>query len=160
VFETHLETSLAKLVGATATAVIGEQGANGDAVASEEVNGIPKKGDGGMGLLIGEDLGEGHARVIVDGDVQGLPTRMFLLTTAAAIAAPNDLLEAGQALDVEMEKIAGEGMFIAHHGRQGMEIAPAAETSAAQDAADGGRTESGASCNVIGGTVLTAELNH
>src|SRR5208282_5064772 len=74
-----------------------------------------------------------------------------LLTTAAAIAAPNDLLEAGQALDVEMEEIAGKGMLIAHHGRQRMQIAPAAES---------GRTESGALCNLIGRTMLTAELNH
>jgi hypothetical protein len=43
VFEAHLETGLAKVMGAIAAAVIGEQGANGDAVASEEVNGIPRK---------------------------------------------------------------------------------------------------------------------
>ncbi len=83
-------------------------------MASEEVNRILEEGDGGMGLLIGEDLSEGQARVIVDSDMQGLPARMFVLTTAAAIAAPNDLLEAGHALDVEMEEIAGEGMLIAH----------------------------------------------
>lgn len=39
--------------------------------------------------------GEGHAGVIVDGDMQGLPTRIFLSPAAAAIAAPRDLLEAG-----------------------------------------------------------------
>ena len=160
VFDAHLETSLAKVMGAIATAVIGEQSADGDTVAGEEVNRIPEEGDGGMGLLIGEDASEGHAGVIVDSDMQGLPTRMFLLPTAAAIAAPNDLLEAGHAFDVEMEEIAGEGMLIAHHRRQRMQIAPAAETSAAQNAADGGRTESGALCNLIGRTMLTAELNH
>ena len=98
--------------------------------------------------------------MVVDRDVQGLPTRMFMLTTASAIATPNDLLEAGQALDVEMEEIAGKGMLIAHHRRQGMQIAPAAETSAAQNTADGGRTESGALCNVIGRTMLTTEFNY
>jgi len=36
VFQSHLETNLTKLVGAIATAVIGEQGANGDAMASEK----------------------------------------------------------------------------------------------------------------------------
>jgi hypothetical protein len=98
--------------------------------------------------------------VIVDSDVQGLPTGMFVLATAAAIATPNDLLEAGQALDVEMEEIAGAGMLIAHDRGQGMQIAPAAETSAAQNATDGGGTESSASCNVIGGTMLTAKFNY
>ena len=160
VFEAHLQTSLAKLVGAIAAAVIGEQSADDDAVASEEVNRLPEEGDGGVSLLIGEDASEGQARVIIDSDVQGLPARMFMLTTAAAITAPRDLLEAGHALDVEMEEIARKGMLIAHHRRPRMQIAPAAETSAAQNAADGGRTESGALCNLIGRTMLTAKLNH
>jgi hypothetical protein len=98
--------------------------------------------------------------VIVDGDVQGLPARMFVLATAAAVTAPRDLLEAGHALDVEMEEIAGKGMLIAHDRGQGMQIAPAAETSTAQNATDGGGTESSASCNVIGGTMLTAKFNY
>src|SRR5579862_1988580 len=51
-------------------------------------------------------------------------------------------------------------MLIAHHRRQGMQIAPAAQPSAAQNAADGGRTESGALRNLIGRTMLTAELHH
>jgi hypothetical protein len=83
-----------------------------------------------------------------------------MLTTATAIAAPNDLLEAGHSLDVEVEEIAGKRMLIADDGRRGMQIAPAAETSAAQNAADGGRAESGAACNVIGRTMLTAEFNY
>ncbi len=159
-FETHRKTSLTKLVRAIAAAVIGEQSTDDDAVASKKVNRVLEEGDGGVGLLIGEDAGKGHARVIVDRDVQGLPTRMFLLATAAAIATPNHLLEAGHALDIEMKEVAGAGMLIAHHRRQRMQIAPAAETSAAQNAADGGRAESGASCNVIGGTMLPAQLDH
>jgi hypothetical protein len=97
--------------------------------------------------------------VVVDGDVQGLPSGMFVLTAAAAVATPDDLLEAGHTLDIEMEKIAGKGMFITHDRRQRMQIAPAAETSAAQNTADGGGTESGASRNLIGRTLLTAEFD-
>ena len=119
VFEAHVKTSATKLVGAIAAAVIGEQGANGDAMASEEVNRILEKGDGDVGLLIGEDAREGQARVVVDGDVQGLPAGMLVLTTAAAVTAPGDLLEAGHAFDVKMEKIPGKGMLIAHHRGQG-----------------------------------------
>ena len=130
-------------------------------MASEEVDGILEEGDGGVSLLIGEDAGEGDARVIVDGDVQGLPTRMFVLTTTATIATPNDLLEAGHALDIEMEEVAGKGVLIAHNRRAGDAVlAPATETSAAQNAADSGRTESGASRNVIGRTMLPTEFNY
>ena len=73
VLEAQVQTSVTKLVRAIATAVIGEQGTDGDAVASKKVNCVSKKGDGGVGFLIGENLSEGHAGVIVDGDVQGLP---------------------------------------------------------------------------------------
>jgi hypothetical protein len=65
------------------------------------------------------------------------------------VRVPVNLLEAGHALDVEMEKNARKGMLIADHRRSGMQIAPAVETSAAQNAADGGRTESGALRNLI-----------
>lgn len=160
VFEAHLKTNVVKLVGAIAAAVIGEPGANGDAMASEKVNGILEKGDGGVGLLIGEDLSEGQARMVIDGDVQGLPTGMLVLTAAAAVPAPRDLLEAGQALDIEVEKISGKRMLIAHHRGQRMQIAPAAETGAAQNAADGGRTESGALRNLISRTMLAAEFEN
>ena len=80
VFEAHLETSPTKVVRAVAAAVIGEQGAHGDAVASKEVNRIPEEGDGGFSLLIGKDASEGHARVVVNGDVQGLPAGMLMLS--------------------------------------------------------------------------------
>jgi hypothetical protein len=48
VFEAHLETGLAKQVGAIAAAVIGEQSADDDAVASEEVNRIHAEGTGSL----------------------------------------------------------------------------------------------------------------
>jgi hypothetical protein len=98
--------------------------------------------------------------VIVDGDVQSLPAGELRATAPAPVATKGDLLIAGHALDVEMEEIAGAGMLIAHDRGQGMQIAPAAETSAAQNATDGGGTESSASCNVIGGTMLTAKFNY
>jgi hypothetical protein len=120
---------------------------------------LAQEGDGGVGLLIGQDASEGHARVIIDGDVQGLPSGMFVLAAAAAVAAPRHLLEAGQAFDVEMEQIAGSGMFVAHDGWGRMQIAPATETGAAQNAADGGRTDGGTTRDLIPGCVAAAQIN-
>ena len=110
--------------------------------------------------MIGEDLGKGQTRVVVNGDVQSLPSGMLVLTAAAAVATPDDLLEAGHALDVEMEKIAGKRMLVTHDRRQRMQIAPSAETSATQNTADGGGTESGAARNLIRRTMLTAEFDN
>ena len=75
----------------------------------EELHGRVQEADGGFGLLIGQHLGEGHARVIVDGHMQGQEAWMFLLAAQPAIAAQLDLREARHALDIEMQQIAGRG---------------------------------------------------
>src|ERR1700677_657896 len=54
VFELHLLAGHAELAGAVAGAVVGEQGANPDAVAGEEVHRRVQEADGGLGLLIGK----------------------------------------------------------------------------------------------------------
>ena len=95
--------------------------------------------------------------MIVDGDVQGLPAGELRAPATAAIAANGDLLIAGHALDVEMEQIAGSGMLIADDGRGGMQVAPAVEMSALQDAADGGGAEMGGLGDVIGGMQLATQ---
>src|ERR1035438_9807763 len=69
-FESECVAGLAKVMGAIAAAVVGEQSADGDAMASKKVNGSLEKGDGGASLLVGEDLGEGQTRVVVDGHVR------------------------------------------------------------------------------------------
>src|SRR5258708_27747311 len=50
--------------------------------------------------------------------------------------------------------------FITHHRRRGMEMAPAVEMSALQDAADGGGTELGGLSDAIGGMQLTPQGDH
>jgi hypothetical protein len=83
VFEADQLASAAKLMGAITAAIVGEQGANADAVASEEVKSIVQKSDGGIGLLIGQDLGESQAGVVVDGDVESFPAGMLVLAAPA-----------------------------------------------------------------------------
>jgi hypothetical protein len=82
-----------------------------------------------------------RAGVIVDSDVQGLPAGELGASATAAMAANGDALIAGHGFDVEVEQIAGSGMFITHHGRGRMQMTPAVQMSALQDAADGGGTE-------------------
>ena len=154
VTDAEFGASGAKLMGAIAASVVGEQAANGDAVLGVESEGGVQEGEGGVDGLIGQHAGEGEAGVIVDGDVQSLPAGELGTTATAAVAADGDLLIAGHALDVEMEQIAGSGMFVAHHRRSGMQIAPAVEMSALQNAADGGGTEAGGLGDLIGGMQL------
>jgi hypothetical protein len=154
VLDTELEAGGAELVGAIAGTVVGEQAADGDAVLGVEGDGGAQEGDGGFALLVGQHAGEGEAGVIVDGDVQSLPAGELRAAAPPTVAPNGDLLIAGHALDVEMEQIAGSGMFIAHDGRSGMEMAPAVEMSAPEDATDGGGAEMGGLGDLIGGTQL------
>ena len=95
--------------------------------------------------------------MIVDGVVQSLPTGELRATAATTVATNGDLLIAGHALDVEVEQIARRGMFIAHDGWGGMEMAPAVEMNPVKNTADGGRTETGRLSDLIGGTQLATK---
>ena len=110
-----------------------------------------QEGDGSFGLLVGQHAGEGEAGVIVDGDVQSLPASELRAAAATAVAPNGDLLIASHALDVEMEQITGSGMLVAHDGRSGMEMTPAVQPSAPQDAADGGGAQMSGLRDLISG---------
>src|SRR5271169_3170332 len=117
--------------------------------------------DGRYGLLIGKQLGEGEAGVVVDGDMQGLPAEVSTARAATSTIATNgNPLKTGPSLDVEVQQIAGTRVLIALHGRCGMEIAPATEMSTAKDAADSGRTQSGGAGDVIGRTLLVPQFDN
>src|ERR1035438_214363 len=92
--------------------------------------------------------------------MQGLPAEVGTARTATpAIATNGNPLETGHSLDVEMQQISGTGVLIALHRGSGVEIAPATEMGAAEDAADGGRTQSGGVGDVIGGTLLAPQVD-
>jgi hypothetical protein len=68
--------------------------------------------------------------VIVDGDVQDLPASKLRASATTVVAANGDALIAGHGFDVEMEQVAGSGMFITHHGRRRMQMTPTVKMSA------------------------------
>ncbi len=91
-----------ELAGAVAGAVVGEQGAYGDAVAGEELDGGAPKIARGLGPLIGQHLGEGQPGVIVHGYMQGHEARMLALAAQAPVATQADLGKARHSFDVEV----------------------------------------------------------
>ena len=64
-----------------------------------------EEGDGARGGFVGEELGEGEAGVVVDGDVEVLPAGaadvIALAVAGDAVAGAHD---AGELLDVEVEE--------------------------------------------------------
>src|SRR5581483_5701797 len=51
-------------------------------------------------------------------------------------------------------------MLVAHHRRSGMQMTPAVELRAAEDAADGGGAEAGGLGNLVSGTQLATKRDH
>ena len=72
-FEAEGGDGVAHGVGAVAGAVVGINALDGDAVFLEEGQRGVEEEDGAVGAFIREELGEGEAGVIVDGDVEIFP---------------------------------------------------------------------------------------
>jgi len=157
VTDAELNTSGAEVAAAIAGTVVGEQAADANAVLGIEGDGGAQESNGGDCGLVGEHAGEGEAGVVVDGDVESLPAGKLRATATTAVAANGNALITGHAFDVEMKQIAGSGMFIADHWRGRMQIAPAAEMGALQDAADSSGTEPGSLGDLISGAMLATQ---
>jgi hypothetical protein len=91
--------------------------------------------------LVGQDGGEADAAVIVDGDVKILVTCAVCLPGAIAVAAMSGLGEARQALDIEVDQVAGPLVFLAQPRRRRVERTQPVHAVAAQDAAYRGPAE-------------------
>src|SRR5712664_4792178 len=136
----ELQASLAESARAVAVAVVGEQPAN--AQSGVIGHGSVKKSNCGSAGEVGQDLGDGHAGVIVNGDVEILPPTM-MLPAPAPIGSNDHFSKTAQMFDIEMEQIAGSGVLVANHGHSGLQVADAIQTQSAKDAADGGATQAG-----------------
>ncbi len=81
-------------LGAVAGAIVGVDALGFEAVLLEEGEGGVEEGDGAVGGFIPEELSEGEAGMIVDGDVKELPTRargvIVLAVAGDAVARAHD----------------------------------------------------------------------
>jgi len=157
VAQAEFGASVAEQVGAVAVTVVGEQAANGNAVLGIEGQGGAQESDGGVGFLVGQHAGEGEAGMVVDGDVQGLPAGELRAAAASSVAAQGDAQVAGHGFDVEVEQVPWGRMFVAHQGRSRVQVAPAVEMSALENAADGGGAEAGGLGDLVGGAQLAPQ---
>ena len=84
-----------------------------------------RKANGTIGLLVGQDLGEGDAGVIVDADVDELPADAAAVALAGAIAgdAVADLVETTELFDIDVDHLAGSGALIAAHRLGRLQVA-------------------------------------
>lgn len=101
----------------------------------------PLEEGNGPGLaLVGQDLGIGQARGVIDGDVQVFPADAAVAVDRAGSAAGDAVPDAGdpaELLGVDVHELAGTLALVAHDRCWRIEALEAAEAEATQDAADG-----------------------
>ena len=95
--------------------------------------------------------------VIVDSDMDILPTGA--MNAAATIAGDTtaDGLEASDFFDVEVEQIAGVRVFVTKHGRRRFKVTNTTEMESAQNAAHRGAADSGGHGDANPGPTLASQ---
>src|ERR1700692_4097164 len=145
VFEAEPLAELAEGEGLVAGAVVGHDAFDLDAEAVVVGEGGLEEAGGASLLLVGHDLGEGDAGVVVDGDMDELPAEPFApcppvaLPSAVAGDAMTDSIDPAELLDVEVDHPARMFTLIPAHRFLRLQSRELVEPQPPQDAADSGR---------------------
>jgi hypothetical protein len=137
---------------AVGVAVVGQQPLDGDAVAGVEGHRSAQEADGGGRRLVGQLLDVGQAAVVVDRDVDPVPTQTTVpiadLTAVDAVPATGG--NPPQALGVEVDQLAGCGALVAHNRRARLKPVEPAQPLAAQHGVDRRATQTGPPRQAVG----------
>ena len=107
--------SLPEVVCAIARSIVGEYAADNDPLRGKPGACSAQECDASGAALIGQDLSESDAGVVVDRDVDEFVSRSAGLAGARAGDSMPRPPEASQSLDVDMEQIARSAALIAAH---------------------------------------------
>ncbi len=125
--------------GAIGGATIGEDLLDFDAVSGVEADRLVQSVQDAGNPFVGEQTSEGEAGVVVDGDVETFDAGAWVTEGAITGGAHAWASEATELLDVEVEKVAWGGAFVAQRRRFGrFERSEAIEVMTAQDAGKSG----------------------
>ena len=119
-----------------------------------------EEGERAGGGFVREELCEGEAGMIVDGDVEILPARA---ADMIMLAIPGDAvagaLDAGELFDVEVDEFARVGAFVALDRRRWGELREAVAVPV-EEAGDGGLGELGSAGDLEAGPLAAAQGEH
>ena len=116
--EASREAACVEGTGAVTPAVVGQHAADLDAemlVVGER--GGEKRGGAG-GRLVGVDLGEGHAGMVIHADMDVFPAGAWTGVAAVVGNAVAGAAKPAEFLDIEVQQVAGMRMFVAANGRR------------------------------------------
>src|SRR5262245_45176983 len=101
--------------------VVGHDPLDGDAQAGEPGDGALEEGDRAFLALVGQDLGEGEARGVVDADVEEVPADAAFPAAPVTDDAVADAVDPAQLLDVDVDELAGPLALVADRLGPGVE---------------------------------------
>src|SRR6266849_4913551 len=159
VLETQIPAGIPKSKGLITTAVVGHNASNGDAEAFVIRHCGFEKRNGAAGLLIGQDLGEGDTGMVVNADVDELPTDATTVALAGPVSGDPmaDLVEAAELLDIDVDHVAGVLSLVTTHRLSRLQVAHPVQPQASQDATDSRRRYRQVRGDLFPGETLPAE---
>ena len=137
--EAQLEAGGGKEFRAVGRAAIGEDALNGNAMSFVKGDGLAESVQDTGDFFIGKEAGKGHARIVIDGDVEGFGAGAGITVRAIPGGTDTELVKTAQFFNIQMKEFAGGGAFVAPDRRlwrfKGTE---AVKAVAAQDAGERG----------------------
>jgi hypothetical protein len=109
-----------------------------DVVQGVKVDGLLEGIEDAWNLFVWEDAGEGHAGMIVDGDVKAFDTGMPVADGPITGGANAWAIEAAQFLDIEVEQLPWVSAFVSDHRRGRLKSGKTVQAVSLQDPGDGG----------------------
>src|SRR6185295_2447743 len=108
--------------------------------------------------LTAHDLGEGDAGVIVDGDMDELPSGPFVAAALPIAGGPvAGAREAAELLDIEVDHLSGLLALVAAHRRGRLQRADPVETQSLEDTANRGRRNAKLGGDLLAGAPRPAQ---
>jgi hypothetical protein len=159
-FETEGGDGQAHGARAVARAIVWIDALRKDAVAAEEGEWGMKESNGALGALVWEELCEREARMVIDGDVEILPTGALGLTvrkSAGDARARAD--DAGELLDIKMDEFPRGRAFVATDGQRRFQCGEPSGV-AAEEPRDGSLGKLGGACDLEAWEFAAAQGQH
>jgi hypothetical protein len=159
VFDPKLFASERKGLRTIATAVIGHDAIDSDAEASVVGDSGEQERNGTFLLLVWKDIGPSDTGMIINGDVNEVPTDALAAAMAAATAsdAVTDRIESAELFDIEMNDLTGRSALVSWARLLWFEGREQAEAAAVDNARDGGCGDADLSCDLRLGVALPTQ---
>lgn len=145
-------------LGDVAAAVVGHDAVDLHAQAGVVADRFTQELGAARALLVIQDASEGHAGVVVNGQVHGVPAD----ASVAMLALPGDAvahtLDAAKALGVDVQQFAGIGALVAAHRLGRLQARQPTQAQTGHVASHGGQTAPGLPGDSPEGQPLAAQL--